>query len=132
MKTLVVEDDFTNRLLLQEFLTLYGECHIAVTGQEAIDAFILAKKNNNPYDLICMDIMLPGVDGHEALKQIREQEKNCNIYGSKEVKVLMISALNDPHNVMEAYYQGGANAYMVKPIDIAKLLEHLYSFGLVK
>jgi two-component system, chemotaxis family, chemotaxis protein CheY len=132
MKTLVVEDDFTNRLLLQEFLALYGECHVAVTGQEAIDAFNLAKNINQPYDLICLDIMLPGVDGHEALKQIREQEKSSNILGSKEVKVLMITALSDPHNVVEAYYQGGATAYMVKPVDISKLLEHLHSFGLVE
>jgi two-component system chemotaxis response regulator CheY len=39
MKTLVVEDDFTGRLILHTFLSRYGECHIAVNGREAVDAF---------------------------------------------------------------------------------------------
>ena len=44
MKTLIVEDDFTGRLLLQTLLSPYGECHIAVNGREAVDAFRRAMK----------------------------------------------------------------------------------------
>ena len=52
MKTLIVEDDFTSRLLLQTFLSRYGECHLAVNGKEAVEAFRMALDNGSPYNLI--------------------------------------------------------------------------------
>jgi two-component system chemotaxis response regulator CheY len=45
MKTLIVEDDFTSRLFLQKILSPYGECHIAVNGNEAVQAFQMATDN---------------------------------------------------------------------------------------
>jgi two-component system chemotaxis response regulator CheY len=63
MRTLIVEDDFTSRLLLQSFLSVYGECHIAVNGREAVAAFRAAQERPQAYDLICMDIMMPEMDG---------------------------------------------------------------------
>ena len=45
MRTLIVEDDFTSRLLLQSFLSQYGECHIAVNGKEAVEAFRAAQES---------------------------------------------------------------------------------------
>jgi len=47
MRTLIVEDDFTSRLLLQSFLAQYGECHIAVNGMEAIAAFRASQQSGN-------------------------------------------------------------------------------------
>ena len=75
MRTLVVEDDFTSRLLLQSFLAKYGDCHIAVNGKEAITAFRTANQEGNKYDLICMDIMMPEMDGQAAITQIRDLEQ---------------------------------------------------------
>ncbi len=48
MKTLIVEDDFTNRILLQAHLSRYGECHLAVNGEEALQAFESANVQNRP------------------------------------------------------------------------------------
>lgn len=76
MKTLIVEDDFTSRLLLQTFLNPYGESHVAVDGIEAIEAFMLACAEKYPYDLVCLDIMMPRMDGHEVLKRIRGMEES--------------------------------------------------------
>src|ERR1035437_6224900 len=75
MKTLVVEDDFTSRLVLHTFLSRYGECHIAVNGKEAVEAFRCALETGLRYDLICMDIMMPEMDGREAVKQVRALEE---------------------------------------------------------
>ena len=63
MKTLIVEDDFTSRLLLQELLRRFGPCHVAVNGVEAVDAVTAALTANAPYDLICLDIMMPVMGG---------------------------------------------------------------------
>jgi len=50
MRTLIVEDDFTSRLLLQTFLAKYGECHVAVNGKEAVAAFKAAEESGQYYD----------------------------------------------------------------------------------
>ncbi len=132
MRTLIAEDDFIARKYLKEIMSPYGDCDVVVDGEEAVQAFRLAWQEKKPYDLICLDIMMPKMDGQEALKQIREIEKSIGIKGSAEVKVIMITALSDPKNVFEAYYKGGATSYIVKPIDRAKLIEELRSFNLIQ
>ncbi|MEW5773982.1 MAG: response regulator [Thermodesulfobacteriota bacterium] len=132
MRFLVVEDDFTSRKLLQKILSPYGEVDVAVNGQESLDAFIAALDEGNPYELVCMDIMMPEMDGQEALKKIREVEKQRGIPGSKEVKVVMTTALDDPKNVVEAYYKGGATSYVPKPIDRQLFLQLLRNIGIIQ
>ena len=75
MRSLVVEDDFTSRFLLQTILSTYGECHGAVNGREALEAYKASKEKGEPFDLICLDIMMPEMDGQEVLKEIRDIEK---------------------------------------------------------
>lgn len=130
MRFLIVEDDFGSRRLMQMLLQPYGQCDVVVDGREAIDAFLLAWEDNQPYDAIFLDIMMPVVDGHEALKEIRAAEKTIGVHAREGVKVIMTTALEDPHNVVSAYYQGGANAYLVKPIDRERLLETLRTVGI--
>lgn len=130
MRILIVEDDFISRKLLQRLLGHYGECDIAVNGQEAVDAFKLAHGEGKPYDLICMDIMMPVVDGQKALRMIREVEKEMGIPMTREAKVIMTTALDDPRNVVESLYKGGATSYITKPIDKKKLLDEIRSLGL--
>lgn len=131
MKILIVEDDFISRRIIKEILSPYGDCDIVVDGEEAIQAFQLAMNEQEPYDLVCMDIMMPNMDGQEALKQIRDIEKNAGIRGSAEVKVIMITALDDPKTVFKAYYRGGATSYIVKPIEKDKLVNELRILGLI-
>jgi two-component system chemotaxis response regulator CheY len=130
MKTLIVDDDFTNRLLLQTFLGRYGECHIAVNGKEAVDAFHTAMEAGSRYDLICMDIMMPEMDGHTALRKIRAQEASAGIF-SKAAKVFMTTALGEVKDVATAF-EGLCDAYLIKPISPARLLQDLKTFGLVR
>jgi two-component system chemotaxis response regulator CheY len=130
MKTLIVEDDFTSRLLLQASLTPYGECHIAVNGREAVEAFQAARQQGQRYDLICMDIMMPEMDGQEALKQIRKLEDDADILSSDAAKVVMTTALDDIGNVMAAF-KGLCDAYLMKPIEKANLLAKLKSLHLI-
>jgi two-component system chemotaxis response regulator CheY len=74
--------------------------------------------------------MMPGTDGQQALKKIREIEQDMGIRGAEEVKVIMTTALDDPKTVVEAYYRGGATSYIVKPIGHKKLIEEIRLLGL--
>ncbi len=130
MKILIVEDDFTSRLLLQKILSAYGECHIAVNGKEAMDAFGRALSEGHPYHLICLDIMMPEMDGMEVLKTIRSMEEENGVNSSAGVKIIMTTALGDPKNVVGAF-KSLCDAYLVKPVNKSKLLDYLRSFGLI-
>jgi two-component system chemotaxis response regulator CheY len=71
MRILIVEDDFGSRRLMQKLVSDYGQCDVVVDGEEAVEAFRLAWEENSPYDVIFLDIMLPKMDGQEALRRIR-------------------------------------------------------------
>ncbi len=131
MKTLIVEDDFTSRLLLQELLKGYGQSHIAIDGKEAVDAVRIALETDEPYELICLDIMMPEMDGQEALRQIRSLEEAKGILSSDGAKIVMTTALNDVKNVSSAY-GSLCDGYLTKPIQKAKLLEELQKLELLK
>lgn len=132
LRILVVEDDFMVRQVIRDILEQYGAViDIAVNGEEAVQAFRVAWRKLQPYDLLCMDIMMPVMDGHEALMKIREVEKSLGIVGPEEVKVIMLTALDDAKTVMKAYYKGGATSYIVKPIDKERLILELQSIGII-
>jgi len=130
MKCLIVEDDFTARRLLQTYLADYCECHIAVNGRAAVDAVRQALDERCPYDLICLDIMMPEMDGHQALEEIRNIEYRRGIMGLDSVKVIMTTALDDSKDVMGAF-RTGCEAYILKPIVKQTLLEEIEKLGLL-
>ena len=130
MKTLIVEDDFYGRLLLQEFLRPYGESHVAVNGKEAVEAYTRSLEEGCPYDLICMDIMMPEMDGQTALIEIHNVENAYELPIEKRVKVVMTTALSDMKNVSRAY-QNLCDGYLAKPFLRAKLVETLRNLQLI-
>jgi two-component system chemotaxis response regulator CheY len=130
MKTLIVDDEFMARNFLLRVLARYGECMIAINGIEAVNAFKNALEENKPFDLICMDIMMPEMNGLDAIKKIREIEEEKAILPPNEVKILMTTALGDPKTVIDAYYQGGATSYIVKPFRINDIITELQKMGL--
>jgi len=131
MRILIVEDDFVGRKIMHKLLMEYGECDIAVDGAEAVKAFDLAWESGNPYDVLFLDIMMPNMSGHEALNIIRGKEKERGVPLSKEVKVIMTSALDDVKNVTQSFFQGGASAYLVKPIERRKIIDELRKLELI-
>ena len=131
MHVLIVEDDFVSRKLLHQMLSPYGECDIAVDGIEAVEAFKLALEDGHPYDLVCMDIMMPRMDGQEALGQIRQLETQKCVHEMNAAKVVMTTAVDDNKQVTLAFYKGGAASYFIKPIDQEKLIAELRVLGLI-
>ena len=131
MKCLIVEDDFASRSILNRFLAEHFDCDTAVNGEEALQAFKKALEANRPYDLICMDIMMPNMDGLETLRHIRESERLTGIALGDEVKTIMTTSLSDPKTVMNSFYEGGAAAYLVKPITKQRLELELRNLKLI-
>jgi two-component system chemotaxis response regulator CheY len=129
MRILVVEDDFISRRLLCRFLEPVGECDVAINGQEALTAVEHALRADEHYDLICLDIMMPEMDGHDALKKIRELEIAEGHALGSGAKIIMTTSLEDKENILSAF-KSSADGYVVKPIEKKKLLSTLEELGL--
>ncbi|MBF0177738.1 MAG: response regulator [Magnetococcales bacterium] len=130
MRILIVDDQFNNRMLLEKILAKHGVCDFAVNGLEAVEMFQFAVEDGQPYQLVCMDIMMPLMDGQEALARIREIEKNSDQTGVSPAVVFMISALDTEEQVVKAFFRGKCDDYITKPITPAKMLEKLKEYGL--
>ena len=128
MRILISEDDFASRKAILKFLSAYGECDVTVDGMEAIDAFMMALEEEDPYDLICLDVMMPVMDGYQALKNIRDIEREHNVDPADQAKVIMTTALNEEKNVKKAF-ELGCTVYCAKPIDLEKLKGMLEKLG---
>ena len=131
LRVLLVEDDFASRLLLQSFLSRYGECHIAVNGKEAVEAFRSALNEGQSYGLICMDIMMPEMDGREAVRQVRTLEEARGIFSTRGTKIVMTTAVDDFREVVRCF-QDLCDAYLTKPISLVKLLREMRSWHLIR
>lgn len=131
MKCLIAEDNLMSRRILKELLAQQFDCDIAVNGQEAIDSFQLAHESKRPYDVIFMDIMMPEVDGMEALLCIRTLERRMEIPASLAVKVIMTTALDDPRTVIRSLNECEADSYIVKPLSRQKLTTELRKLKLL-
>lgn len=130
MKILIAEDDLTSRIMLQGLLKPYGGCDVAVNGVEAVTAFTTMLDLKMPYTLICLDIMMPEMNGQEALQKIRQIERERGIGGSDAVKVVMTTALDDGKNIMQALVRGGSDGYLTKPLDQKNMEKLLTSLGI--
>lgn len=131
MRILIAEDDLISRNFLHKFLSKYGDCDLVVDGLETLDAFLIALKDKEPYQLICLDIMMPKVDGVKTLKAIRDLEKQYGVTPAERVKIIMTTALAEAQLVKTAF-DYGCEAYAAKPIDTKKLLEVMGKLGLLE
>lgn len=115
-KVLVVDDNRVNRKVARIFLQSYGlEIDEAASGPEAIEA-VKGKR----YDMILMDHMMPGMDGIEAVKHIRNECGENGIYP----KIIALTA-NAMSGVREAFLANGFQEFIAKPLDRKQLHEML-------
>ena len=112
MKILLAEDDFVTRKFMVNFLSKYGECDVTVDGMEAVDAFMMALEDGEPYDLVCLDIMMPVMDGYEATMAIRALERT-----DADIPIIAMTADAFSEDIQKCL-ECGMNDHLAKPIDI--------------
>lgn len=127
MRILVVEDDFISRRLLCRYLETFGECDVAVNGNEALAVLRQALDAGEPYDLVCLDIMMPGLSGQETLQELRKLESERGL--ANGAKVIMTTALEDKESVAKAF-AAQADGYVTKPVDKRRFVETIRELGL--
>lgn len=127
MRILIIEDDPTSSAILEKLLTPYGKCVVTTNGLEGLEEFKQAHAEDRPYDLICLDLMMPRMDGHRVLELIRQSEDRRYVSPERRVKIIMTTSSADRKNVMRAG-QSGCDAYLIKPVQhevLRKTLENL-------
>lgn len=128
MRILLVEDDHVSRKVLSLMLAPFGEVDTAIDGSEAVGKFTSSRKAGIPYDLICLDVMMPGMDGREVLREIRrleEQEGHTTLTG---VKIVMVTALASYDNIAGAF-RDQCDGYLTKPVTKKQLETTLATLG---
>lgn len=133
LNILIVEDEFISRILLQEMLVPFGDCRTATNGDDAVDVLRNSyDTDEGRYDLVCLDLMMPGKNGHEVLKELRKLETTKGVHGIDSTKVFIVSALDDAASVMETLVAGCCEAYLTKPVSRLKLEEKLRTLNLIQ
>ncbi len=132
MKCLVVDDDIFGRELLTCFLQEYAAViDKAEDGAEALKLFAKALNEGKPYSFVCLDILMPVMNGQEALKQMRGLEMGSGIKDGEESVIVMTTALNALEDIQEAIWKGDCNNYLVKPISKADVTALLNKYKLI-
>jgi two-component system, chemotaxis family, chemotaxis protein CheY len=128
VRILIAEDDFVSRNLLNRLLAPIGDVEIAANGREAYSAFKIALENNQSYDLICLDILMPEIDGIMVLKKIRQLEAEKGLIDENRSKIFMTTAVSNKNHVVAAI-QANCDGFLVKPIEKDRLFDEIRKNG---
>jgi two-component system chemotaxis response regulator CheY len=128
LKALIVDDESSIRKIISIWLAPYFKFDLAADGWEAVDAVRKSFETKAPYDLVCMDIMMPGLSGIEALRTIRETEERNGVPPGKGSKIVMTTAAANPKNIIGAFNEQ-CEAYLIKPVQQEEMIAALKKIG---
>jgi len=131
LRALIVDDDPVTKRFLAEILAPFAACELAANGREGLDAFAQALGDSTPYDVIFIDVMMPAMDGHQALEAMRHMEHEQHVGPADAAKVIMVSAVDDSKNVYRAFFQGQALSFLPKPFTSDAVLAELRKFDII-
>jgi len=128
MKILVVDDEKISRTILTAKLNHMGTCVAVDSSARALEIMAAAQKEGSPFDLITLDVSMPGMDGRHMLQHVRKQEIQANIPKADRVKILMVTARMNMNTIKDCI-RLGCNGYLVKPVTRYQLLQNLGKMG---
>jgi CheY-like chemotaxis protein len=123
---LVAEDNEINALLARALLVKLGhQPTMTASGDAAVDSWLAARAAGTPYDRVLMDLHMPGMDGLEATRRIREIEAEG---GAARTPILALTA-NASADDRQACLEAGMDGFLVKPLDRERLAVALATAG---
>lgn len=129
MRALIVEDDALSARVLHLTLNPHFDTVCADDAEGSFSAYLQALEDDAPFDVVLLDLMLPGESGLTVLERIRTVESER---GLPRVPVLVTTAVTDITIALRAFEQGHISAYLVKPLDFDRLLAELRTLGLIR
>ena len=121
-KVLIVDDEPDNRELLAAVLEEHAECVHASTGEQALELFEKAYQSDKHFDIVLLDVAMPGIDGVEVVSRIRSYEEAKGILLGHGTPVIMVTA--HPKTFMKSFI-GGCDDFISKPVDVEVLVEKI-------
>jgi CheY-like chemotaxis protein len=126
LSILVAEDNEINALLARALLTRLGHRPtIATTGEAAVESWLAARAAGSRYDLVLMDLQMPGLDGLEAARRIRAAEAEAGDTRTRMVALTANAQTEDRQSILNA----GLDGLLLKPLDRERLREILDTAG---
>jgi two-component system, chemotaxis family, chemotaxis protein CheY len=125
MRVLTIEDDPTAQMMLKNILCKFADVTESANGEEGLQTFCAALKDGNGFDLVCLDIGLPDVQGNDLLQMLRKTETEKP---TKPAVVLVMTASHEIQ-VIQKMITLGADGYFVKPVNRVKLIVRLRELG---
>jgi two-component system, chemotaxis family, chemotaxis protein CheY len=122
-KTLIVDDSEPILFLMEAMLAQQGirDVTAAGNGLKALEHFEVALRSGNPYSLVFLDIVMPVMNGQEALKRMRDMEKEAGLTGHDRSTIIMATSLHSTKDMADALIEGDCSDYIVKPFSVNEL-----------
>ncbi len=127
MKVLIADDCEMSRELLAMAFEGLARVEVAGDGEAAVQMFEAALGKGEPFDLVCLDITMPKLSGHDVLRSIRAREEEL---GGARAVVFMITASSSPDDMLEGLL-GSCDDYLAKPVVQHALRDLLVKHGLM-
>lgn len=131
LNILILEDETTSRMLLRQLLIQFGNVYDYENGKDVLNKYKESLETKEYFDLVCLDIMVPEMDGQEVLHEIRKAEEQYGLDRLKsQTKILMITALDDKDNFLYSFKEQ-CDGYIIKPFDKSKIDSALKKLNLI-
>ena len=127
MRFLVVDDEYIALTKVVTILSQFGSCDAATSGDQAYSMFPKAIDEGKPYNLMTIDIQMPGMNGLEFLKKVRKLEEKVLTLPSR--KIFITAAGYSTNVIIAKKYQ--CDAFLIKPVKKQMLLTKLVEFGII-
>lgn len=127
---LIIDDELSICKLMELYLSNYAHCFSATNSVEALKIFN-KQIVSDPFDVVFMDIMMPGFDGHRLVKMLHEIERKNKIELDKRFLLFIVSAYDDATNTTKSYYDDGALSFIRKPFTEEGLINELHKYSII-
>lgn len=127
---LIIDDDALCRRMLQTHLSRYGRCEMAENGKDGFNLYQEALATSNPYELICVDLIMQDTNGHRLIREIRDYENDQPTFS--HTTIFAVISVDSAYDKSELLRKEVCESYIVKPFDPISIAVDVYKWVLNK